>query len=291
MLSTLEPPLQSTTQLHIASGCASRQGICRPRYEDCLYVDPDNSLFIVADGISGEAGAREASQLAVTELTRSIHEWVPLLGVLTGDDHSLDGAGEYVADDFSPSAPSRREVIEQRIRQTFEDVNQMLLSVRDQELQLCHMGTTAALAMLHDTRLWFGWLGDSRIYLIRDGKGLQLTVDHGLARAMADAGLISKEAVSRHPYRNTLWKYLGCDSLGDGADVDSLQLFDGDRIVLLTDGITNRVGDTAIAQIVVESQDPDEACESLVDAALGNHSTDDLSVVTVFVDGDESIAR
>ncbi len=218
----------------------------------------------MADGISGESGAREASHIGVASLSELLGQWLPL----DGGDSDL-GVGK-------------------RMRRIFNRANNTLLDVRKNDWQLGHMGTTAAVAIVDNMTLWFGWLGDSRVYLVRGGEAQQLTVDHGLAQAMANAGLIKPADVERHPYRNTLWKYLGCDNLGDGVDLDSIQLDDDDRIVLLTDGVSDRLNEHQIAGFVSEADDPEEACEALIEAALANDSTDDLSVVTVFINGDFS---
>jgi protein phosphatase len=122
-------------------------------------------------------------------------------------------------------------------------------------------------------------VGDSRAYLFRNGQLQQLTRDHTVAQALADAGEIKQQDVRKHMRRNTLTNYLGGHSGKVKADVRWLRLEHGDRVLLCSDGLSDMVEDAGIAACLVESPEPDIAAIALTQMALRNGGRDNITVV------------
>ena len=118
------------------------------------------------------------------------------------------------------------------------------------------MGTTLTAAYSMGVDLFIIHLGDSRVYLYRDGVLRQLTKDHTVAQAMADAGYIAPEEVRHHVKRNALTNFLGGHNGQVKADVRWLRLTDGDRLLLCSDGLNDMVDDAADRQDHLGHDDP-----------------------------------
>ena len=243
----------------LTANVRSVQGSTRVCNEDDYYVDLDSQVFVVADGIRGSRAGEIASELACRLLGDRLSSlrW-------THDAHGLQ--------------------MTERIRETFVEVNDLLLAHCGDDPRISGMGTTAAAVMIIGEQLFVAGLGDSRVYLLRDGECRQLTVDHTLARALVEAGILSSENARFHPYRNVLHKHLGCKELADGADVDTLRLKAGDRLLLATDGLTGRVDNRALQELIDNAATPGQAADRLLEAALDRGATDDITCVVVFVD-------
>ena len=141
------------------------------------------------------------------------------------------------------------------------------------------MGTTLTLAYSVGVHLFLIHVGDSRAYLFRRGQLQQLTRDHTVAQALADAGHIKQDDVRRHPKRNTLTNYLGGHRGKIKADVRWLRLEDGDRVLLCSDGLSDMVEDAEIARSLAAHPDSDTAALDLIRLALENGGKDNVTVV------------
>src|SRR5262249_3777304 len=143
---------------------------------------------------------------------------------------------------------------------------------------LTGMGTTMTVACSLGIDLFVTHVGDSRVYLCRQGHLHQLTRDHTLAQSLADRGVIPHEEVATHRLRHVLTRALG----GKGeveADVQRARLEDKDQLLLCTDGLTNMVDDAAIEAVLREAPTAGGACEALVERALKNGGKDNVTVV------------
>ena len=131
--------------------------------------------------------------------------------------------------------------------------------------------------------LYCGGVGDSRVYLLRKNGLEQLTIDHSLTQALLDAGTISEEEATTHRYKNVLYRYLGTKEGGNGTDPRQLVPEPGDRLLLCSDGVTDGIDDGEISRILGEEDDPQQAAELLVNAALEGGSKDNITAVVVHV--------
>jgi protein phosphatase len=141
------------------------------------------------------------------------------------------------------------------------------------------MGTTLTLAYSVGIHLFLIHVGDSRAYLLRRGQLQQLTRDHTVAQALADAGQISQEDVRKHQKRNTLTNYLGGHRGRVKADVRWLRLEDDDRVLLCSDGLSDMVDDRQISECLLGQPEPDRAALKLIQLALDGGGKDNVTVV------------
>lgn len=241
----------------LRGGGATDVGRVRSNNQDQLLVA--GTLFAVADGMGGHAGGEVAS-LAAVEALRAAFE----------DNPSADGLADAV-----------------------RDANQAVWDRAQQGRELRGMGTTlTAVALVDDERgeddlLALVNVGDSRAYLLRDGELEQLTEDHSVPEELRRAGRLSDAEAASHPQRNVLTRALGIDP---NVEVDCFQVtpYQGDRLVLSSDGLYNEVEDADIATVLRRIADPEEAAAELVRMAREHGGNDNITVVVVDVVDDDS---
>jgi serine/threonine protein phosphatase PrpC len=235
----------------VQAGFRSAQGL-RPNNEDRFYVDPERKLFLVADGMGGQERGEQASAMAAEIVPRVLRERL--------------AAGD------SPSAAVQRALTE---------ANQAIVDAGQNQPFGRRMGTTAVLALLHDGKVYVSGLGDSRAYLLRDGKAQQLTVDHSVAHALFLSGALTEEEARMSPYQHVLHKYLGCPTLLDGAEVREIEPEPHDRLFLASDGLTNFVTDSDLSTGPGAFPNLNAWVEHLVELALERGSRDNVTCVVV----------
>jgi serine/threonine protein phosphatase PrpC len=138
--------------------------------------------------------------------------------------------------------------------------------------------------LLSETRYLVGHVGDSRIYLVRDGQMRQLTKDHSLVQEQVDAGLLTPEQARRHPQSNVITRCIG---MADDIDPD---VFDGearvgDAFLLASDGLTGMVDDRRIQQLLLSRAKPERIVDALIQEANVNGGNDNITAVVVRVLG------
>jgi protein phosphatase len=244
---------------NIHAGSLSVTGNYRANNEDRIFVAPAHGLFIVADGMGGQLGGDQASQMAIDIIPDRLQA---RLG----------------------SQPLTDKAIAEVIRLSVLDANQQIMDLATRRSEFQSMGTTLVLVLIHGSSVFIAGIGDSRVYHARGNHIDQRTVDHSLAQALFEFGTISAKEAKEHKYRNILWKYLGSKEVGVGPDVSVVDIAKGDRFVLASDGLTGVVSESEILQIISTETDSQKAAESLVALALKNDSHDNVSCVTVFLD-------
>ena len=143
------------------------------------------------------------------------------------------------------------------------------------------MGTTAVLAVQQDDQVYVAGLGDSRAYLVRGDRVEQLTVDHTVADALARNGTLTPDQAKSSPWRNVLYKFLGCAEMSEGAEGRAFAPQAGDRLVMGSDGLTNFLTDADLREGAAQHRNPQEWADHLVEAALGRGSKDNVTCVVV----------
>ena len=227
-------------------------GRVRSGNEDALLIG--ENVFAVADGMGGHRGGEVASAAALEPLVEL-------------DGRRFDVPEEALAALTDAVVRANTEVA----RRSHDDPD------------LHGMGTTLTAVLVDGRDAHLVHVGDSRAYLARGDRFVQLTDDHTLVQALLDQGRITADQVATHPHRSVITRAVGVAS---DVDVDGLRLTlrDGDRLVLCSDGLTGVVDDTTIARTVRE-QDPADAVEALVDAANAAGGPDNVTVVVISVDG------
>jgi protein phosphatase len=227
-------------------------GLIPGRFEEAGY------LMMVADGMGGMAAGEFASSLAIAvtvNLSLENPTWILRI-----------------------TAPRARELME-RVRQRFHTINEVLTQRARSDATLTGMGTTLTAAISVGADLFLFHVGDSRVYLFRQGTLLRLTRDHTLAQAMADAGHIRSEEIPTHRYRHILTKFIGGQGSQVEAEVQHHSLADGDRLLLCTDGLTEMVTDAQITAVLRGVEGSEAACQALVGLALDGGGKDNVTVV------------
>jgi protein phosphatase len=212
----------------------------------------------VADGMGGAVGGEIASSLAlVAGINLALHQPKWTL-VLTPEEI--------------------RECLD-RWRDRFKQIDAILAERSRSDPRLSGMGTTLTVAASVGAHLFLYHVGDSRAYLLRQDKLVCLTRDHTYAQALADAGQIDPSEIPRHRTRHMLTKVVGMGRGELEADIEYMQLMDGDRLLLCTDGLTEMVPDNQIADVLRKFRTSDAACHALVKLALDAGGTDNVTVV------------
>jgi protein phosphatase len=235
-------------------GCRSAQGI-RPNNEDRYVADAEKHVFLVADGMGGQEFGERASGLAAEIIPRVLRDCLA--------HHSNAGAA---------------------VQQALAEANQAIVHAGQHQAAGRRMGTTAVLAVQQAGQVYVAGLGDSRAYLIRGDRVEQLTVDHTVADALERNGTLTHDQALNSPWRNVLYKFLGCAEMTEGAEVRPFTPRAGDRLVLASDGLTNHVSPDDLRAGAARNPPPQAWADELVQLALERGSRDNVTCVVVAFD-------
>ncbi len=229
---------------------ATNVGLVRETNEDSLIEIPPDT-YIVADGMGGHAAGEVASRL----LIQTAQECMQQCGTNCDEDCLVN---------------------------IILKANQVILGEADSHPQYAGMGTTATLFHREGEKGCWAHVGDSRLYLLRDGALQQVTRDHSLVEDLVQNGSITEEEARSHPRRNVLTRAVGVDA---GVEVDKgvLPLRGGDHLLLCTDGLTNMLSDERIGAIL-QNTDVDDKADALVHEAMEAGGLDNISAIVVEYD-------
>jgi protein phosphatase len=226
-------------------------GEVRRNNEDAFLIDPELGLYLVLDGMGGHSAGDVASALA------------------------RDAIREHVASHRGRLAG--RELITAALRTASNVVHQRARGDR----ALHGMGTTAVACLAIDPRrALIAHVGDSRAYLLRDGRLRLLTTDHTVVAELVARGGLSLEEAERHPYKSVLSRNLGARP-DTNVDVLELELAPGDRVLLCSDGLNGFATNHAIEQVLAGAVDPRRAALDLIELALRGGGGDNVSCVVL----------
>ena len=247
-------------------------GVTRANNEDYFCSEEDIGLFVVADGMGGHASGEIASRMAV-EIIRD-HMRSPLKGE------------ENLASKTAVSFSKETNMLVSGIRRANESIHE----ASHREGGLKGMGTTVAAALIKGNTMSIAHVGDSRIYLVRDNALFRLTDDHSVVSEQVKQGLITREEAELSDMSNVITRALGYEHTVS-VDLDELDVVEGDRIVLCTDGLTRMVPDDFILSTVASVDKPEEACKILIDTACANGGKDNVTVIVIFSLHDGWVSR
>jgi protein phosphatase len=224
---------------------------------------PDRSVdtvfgMLVADGMGGHAGGEVASRTAVATLVDLVLRTPDIIMRL--DEHYTEKALR-------------------RFEQRFQDIREVLREQARADTRLAGMGTTMTLVCSAGADLLVAHVGDSRAYLLRNGRLQRLTCDQTMAQYLADTGMIAQEDIERHPMRHMLTNVLGTQDGPTDVDLTAQRLLDGDQVLLCTDGLFDEVSEASITELLAQQGSPAEACQRLITAALEGGGRDNVTVV------------
>jgi PPM family protein phosphatase len=234
----------------------------RTRNEDSFLVSDELKLYIVADGMGGHSGGEYASRLAVATMEEVISSMNtdPEATVISGVNSEETEYGD-------------------RLKYAIEVASQKIFDQALYDPDLKGMGTTITAVMIDDgNSAYVANVGDSRVYLIRDNKIEQKTVDHSLVSEQMRAGLISESDAKKHKLKNIITRSVGYQEEVE-IDLVSFKLELNDRILLCSDGLTNMIDDDILLKTTSDVTDIHEACSQLVKLANENGGEDNISVI------------
>lgn len=240
-------------------GGMSDVGLTRQLNEDnwgWIKLSERASLYVVADGMGGHDGGEVASEMAVKTLCEKAR--------------ALEAA-----------RPEGEEAIEELLRDAFQTANNTVKDAAEEKGT--DMGTTLVAILVIDERLGFlANVGDSRGYLLREGRLHQLSIDHSLVQKMVDRGRITAEQARHHPHSNILLRTVGTEHDVE-IDVFRVQLEAGDKVMMCSDGLWGEVEDRDIESILNTYGDPRIAARELVRAAHHGGGKDNVTLMIVGV--------
>lgn len=229
-------------------------GCLRDHNEDSLVVTPP--LFAVADGMGGHAAGEVASEIAVRVL--------------------------------SELAPEHPDV--EALGRAIEEANRAVIQAAREGRGRQGMGTTMTAAMLEGERLVIAQVGDSRAYLLHQGKLQQLTRDHSLMADMIEAGQLTPEEARTHPQRSVITRALGSDAHLH-PDIYEINVETGDRLLICSDGLSGMIFDDQIENTLRRVQDPQRCASQLVNEAIAAGGPDNVTVIVADVTGYAEVRR
>jgi serine/threonine protein phosphatase PrpC len=238
----------------LSAGAASDTGMLRDRNEDRYFLDPERGVFLVVDGVGGQAAGELAAQTAVAAIRESL---------------SAHGVSA-----------------EERVRTAITHANNRIFEMARDDADLNGMACVLTLAVVENGRMTIGHVGDSRLYLIWNGAMRKLTSDHSPVGEEEDSGELSEAEAMAHPRRHEVFRDVG-SRLREPADREFIEIrqcrFRPDAAILLcSDGLTDQLT-TAQVREIVECYDGDAAstAASLVEAANQAGGRDNITAVLV----------
>ena len=281
----------------------------REQNEDMPYKrietseEGDRGLFIVADGMGGYQAGEVASKLAVERISQALHNFF----VPVPDQPTIRLSPSSVPDDDATvklptmkseeqkNSPSKqhktRKLPETPITKNVEDqmkdaiqlANKAILSYGEKKSSARGLGCTVTTVLIQNDQAYIANIGDSRTYLLRDGKLMPLTKDHSLVARLVEAKQIEPEDVYSHPQRNLIYRSLGAGHKTVDPDVFHEVLQNGDTLLLCSDGLWEMVRHDDLLKILSEKSSPQKICDTLIDMANANGGEDNITAVVVQV--------
>jgi len=168
-----------------------------------------------------------------------------------------------------------------KLQAAVEHSSQKIVDYGAEHREARGMGATVTAALVMDGQAFIANVGDSRTYLLRDGKLQRVTRDHSLVARLVEAGQIEPDEVYDHPSRNLIYRSLGAGHAEVDVDIFDVRMQAGDALLLCSDGLWEMVRDPQLQKIIVETDDVEKTCETLVKAANENGGEDNITAVLV----------
>lgn len=222
----------------------------RSTNEDKILARCFNGMYLlaVADGIGSHAAGEVASNVALTEIEKSLR--------------------------LNPG----EEDITEPLKEAVARANREIHSLSREKYEYNGMGTTLVMALIRQDKVFIASVGDSRAYCINGSQIKQITRDHSAVRELLDGGVINEEEASDHPYRGMLTRVLGVAPEVE-ADLYDVVLNPGDTLLLCSGGLTDSLKDEEIGEVINTADNLDEACAGLIRRAKESGARDNISII------------
>jgi protein phosphatase len=243
-------------------------GRVRTNNEDCYRIVEPLNLFVLSDGMGGEAHGEVASALAVETIVK----------------HCTEGLANASVPLMGESQPGWSEKTK-RLASAVRLANKNIFESAEAHPEQHGMGATVTAAWVDGQRLSIAHVGDSRAYLLRGGTLQQLTSDHSLVAEQVRRGIITAAEAEESEMQSVLLRALGA-SADIEVDADEHLVLARDILLLCSDGLTRMVTEPEIAGTLQVEMDPTKAAEKLIELANEQGGVDNVTVVIVRVGGD-----
>ena len=251
-----------TQVLEIAS--STDPGMVRSHNEDSVAADAAHGLVVLADGMGGYNAGEVASGMATTVIITEMQQ-----AFVKSQPYHVDAKNQPIA--------------ARLVREQVMKANTSIYQAAQSQPQYAGMGTTLVVCLFYDNRVLVAHLGDSRLYLLREGKFKQVTRDHSLLQEQIDSGLISIEQAKHAQHKNLVTRALGIDPSVE-PELHEYPTKPGDIYLLCSDGLCDMVEDDDIGMAVQAlGGNLNLAAQQLVQMANDNGGRDNVSVILVRV--------
>jgi PPM family protein phosphatase len=251
--------------LQIKSSGITDVGLKREGNEDAFSVEDALGFYIVADGMGGHLAGEIASRIAVEVINKAFRKW------------SAQGAGESeIYGDPDTSLSLKGNYILGGIRLA----NRIIYELALEKTEFHGMGTTVAILLTTPSLVIAANVGDSRIYLVRDGEIERLSRDHSVVSEQVELGMMTEEEAESSPLRHVLTRNLG-SSDDVVPDIFEIEPNNNDYFILCSDGLTDLVSDDELLSMSEEEPEPGRLCRRLVDEVLDRGAHDNTTVISV----------
>jgi protein phosphatase len=240
-------------------------GRVRKHNEDAFIIDDSLGLYVVADGLGGHAAGEVASEEAVYNIRGWVRRERPKVESLVTDPYDVD----------------QQNVAEQILRGAIQAATYLIHSMAEFDETKAGMGTTTSVLMLLGRVAVIGQVGDSRIYLARDGQIAQITDDHTLIAAQIREGMLTPEEARYAPHRNVITRAVGSHEYVE-VDTRVVETVPGDRFLLCSDGLHGYVEEPDEI-LPILSLPVDQVCQRLIDIANTRGGKDNITAIVVEV--------
>ena len=243
------------------------RGRTRSNNEDSVVVDEPAGLAVLADGMGGYNAGEVASGMATSFIKTELGRW---LQEASGNASDTD--------------------VRRAMDICVDNANRAIFNAANSNPQYAGMGTTLVVAVLRDSRLLLGHIGDSRGYRWREGELSQITRDHSLLQEQLDAGLITPEQAAASNNKNLVTRAVGVEDTVL-LETHLHQTQPGDWILLCSDGLSDMIDDEQIAAVLRQHDSLPQAAQALVQAANDAGGRDNISVILVRASGTAPVSR
>jgi PPM family protein phosphatase len=277
-----------------------------------------SGLFIVADGMGGYHAGEVASKIAVQTVREvlqpvlgptSSQPTMPLTrsqgrekgGKVTRKLPAVEGKGDESGAPVSTSSATTSDTplahtaqatqalsesvalehYSDLLRDAIEQSSGKIVEYGDEHKEARGLGSTITAALIIEGQAFVANVGDSRTYLLRNGKLTRITSDHSLVERLVQSGQIDRDDVYDHPSRNLIYRSLGAGRAEVDVDIFTERLQPGDALLLCSDGLWEMVRDPQLTNILTEVDDPNETVDLLIQRANENGGEDNITAVLV----------
>lgn len=234
----------------------------RQHNEDTFLVREDERLFLVADGMGGHAAGEIASRIAAETISEFI-----------ANTKEEDGTWPHGYNDSYRRSTNR-------LMAALKNANMRVVEAMRKDARLRGMGTTVVASLFDGDLVSFAHVGDSRAYMVRERQMSRITNDHSWVYEQVQAGMLTEAEAERHPLRNVITRALG-GSLSVLPDASEIDCRPGDLYLLCSDGLTGMLPEDEILRTLVEHEDLEEACRTLIDQANERGGHDNVTAILV----------